>query len=128
MIKDIERANCICTDKANGLTLAFIGNKWNLSRERIRRIIMENNDRFAANSETVSIIQETTVVEAIEKWLRCGLISTRVALRLKYFTEYYPEINVWQLAQYPANEFLTIQNFGKKSLKELRTAISTVIP
>jgi hypothetical protein len=133
----MERNEAIYNDrkfgKCGGMLYKQLGEKYKISASRARDIFlkmerMKNYKKEVAEEVTKeSISSETKLITILEYSFKSQLISVRTYNCLRGLISHYPEITVWQLANYKDTELLKLQNFGKVCLNEMKTALRDIM-
>jgi hypothetical protein len=128
-----ERNEAIFEDRNNKMTYKEIGEKYSITPVSARYIFcrLERQKKYKARAvkdvTEEPITSDSKAVDFMTKCYSLNLISCRVFNSIKNLTRHYPDMTVWQLANYSKWDYLKLQNFRKVCLNELYAALETIM-
>lgn len=127
-----ERNEVIYEDRLKGKTFREIALNFNISPSRAGEIFkkyvrFQSRIKEAVVNEEFKITLESKASDMLESLYQIKLISVRSKNALRTLTDHYPDMTVWQLANYPKRDYLKLQNFGNVCYNELISAIENVM-
>lgn len=146
-----ERSTSVITDFLEGEGVTYIADKYSLSRERIRQIILKGLRAFVGDVENLLFTLKENInlkeeVQSLKRKLAIALgasdhtekhivlptvFSTRlvdlnISVRSLNAMKTHDIETVGDLVQYSMSELLKTRNFGKKSLSELDDLVQSL--